>query len=56
MRCGGLIGAHTHQLCRGVDELCTKQRESRDALFVKLTAMKEGVDSSHSQIEAVLET
>jgi hypothetical protein len=39
-----------NQLCRGVDELCTKQLESRDALFAKLTAMKEGVDSSHSQI------
>jgi hypothetical protein len=42
-----------NQLCRGVDELCTKQLESRDALFTKLTAMKEDVDSSHSQIEVL---
>jgi hypothetical protein len=34
-----------NQLCRGVDELCTKQLESRDALFANLTAMKEDVDS-----------
>ena len=44
----------SNPLCRGVDELCTKQLESRDALFVKLAVMKEDVDSSHSQM-AVLQ-
>jgi hypothetical protein len=36
-------------LCRGVDELCTKQLESRQLLFGEMKYMKDAFMESHSE-------
>jgi hypothetical protein len=36
-------------LCRGVDELCTKQLESRQLLFEEMKYMKDALMESHSE-------